>query len=292
MNGFFLSIMEFDSYIGIDWSGDKNKYQKGISVAKCKNGDEVPYIINPPEKFWTRSTLISWLIEEILKENVLVGFDFSFSYPFYDKSSYLPGIKDSPINVFKLWKLVESLNTKYHNFYGGGIWNIDPYNKFFNAPGLKGKLYSSRRRLTEICAKNRIHSPSPTFNCVGPGAVGTGSLAGMRVLDLLKNKACIWPFEKKNHLKKSVIVEIFPTFYFRLAKIKPDKGKGYTLENINSGLNFYKSLPLPNNQIIKGPDQDDADSIISSAALRFLSRNEKSWRVPNNSQKEGWIFGV
>jgi len=47
MNGFFLSIMEFDSYIGIDWSGDKNKYQKGISVAKCKNGDEVPYIINP-----------------------------------------------------------------------------------------------------------------------------------------------------------------------------------------------------------------------------------------------------
>jgi hypothetical protein len=49
---------------------------------------------------------------------------------------------------------------------------------------------------------------------------------------------------------------------------------------------------LPNNQIIKGPDQDDADAIISSAALRFLSRNDKSWRVPNNSQKEGWIFGV
>ena len=24
--------MEFDSYVGIDWSGDKNKYQKGISV--------------------------------------------------------------------------------------------------------------------------------------------------------------------------------------------------------------------------------------------------------------------
>ena len=114
----------------------------------------------------------------------------------------------------------------------------------------------------------------------------------MRVLDLLKNKVSIWPFEKKTHLKKSVVVEIFPTFYYRLAKIKPEKGKGYTLENINSGLNFYKSLPLPNNQIIKGPDQDDADSIISSAALRFLSRNEKSWRVPNNSQKEGWIFGV
>ena len=62
--------------------------------------------------------------------------------------------------------------------------------------------------------------------------------------------------------------------------------------NINSALNFFKSLSLPNNQIIKGPDQDDADSIISSAALRFFSRNKESWRVPNNSQKEGWIFGV
>ena len=60
--------MEFDSYVGIDWSGDKNKYQKGISVAKCLKCNKAPQIINPPEKYWTRSSLISWLIEEISKE--------------------------------------------------------------------------------------------------------------------------------------------------------------------------------------------------------------------------------
>ena len=26
--------MYFDKYIGIDWSGDKNSFQKGISIAK------------------------------------------------------------------------------------------------------------------------------------------------------------------------------------------------------------------------------------------------------------------
>ena len=70
--------MEFDSYVGIDWSGDKNKYQKGISVAKCLKCNKAPQIINPPEKYWTRSSLISWLIEEISKEKILVGFDFLF----------------------------------------------------------------------------------------------------------------------------------------------------------------------------------------------------------------------
>ena len=77
---------------------------------------------------------------------------------------------------------------KLGNFYGGGIWSKEPYSNYYNSPNLKGTLYKSRRRFTEIEAKTKIHSPSPTFNCVGPGAVGTGTLAGMRVLNFLKNK--------------------------------------------------------------------------------------------------------
>ena len=137
-----------------------------------------------------------------------------------------------------------------------------------------------------------MHSPSPTFNCVGPGAVGTGSIAGMRMLNFLKNKVHIWPFEEMVTLKKSVVVEIFPTFYFRLANVKPIKELGYTIKNINNALDFFKSQPLSNDQDIKGPDQDDADSIISSAALRFFSQKDVVWQVPSKSKKEGWIFGV
>ncbi len=285
--------MYFDKFIGIDWSGDKNTFQKGISVAECIKGNKVPQIVKPlRDKYWKRTTLIEWLYKEIKSQRNLIGFDFAFSYPFYDRCSYFPGIKDSPINSEKLWKLIDDSNENAENYYGGNIWENKIYGKFFNSPKNNGSLYSSRRRFTEAVAKKKILSPSPTFNCVGPGAVGTGTLAGMRILNLLKNNTKIWPFDELNFSTKTVIVEIFPSYYFRLSKIKPEKKVGYTIENINKSLEFFNSRPLKKNQIIGGPDQDDADSIISSAALRFLSADKQIWNVPNSSKKEGWIFGV
>ena len=124
------------------------------------------------------------------------------------------------------------------------------------------------------------------------GAVGTGTLAGMRILNKLKYKTKIWPFDDISFSSQSVIVEIFPTYYFRLSKTKPEKKIGYTLEKINKSLKFFNSKPLKKNHKIFGPDQDDADSIISSAALRFFSTQEDIWNIPNSSKKEGWIFGV
>ncbi len=285
--------MDFDKFIGIDWSGDKNNFQKGISVAECTRENKSPNIVKPlGGKYWTRSTLIEWLYTEIKTQRNLIGFDFAFSYPFYDRFCYFPGIKDSPINSEKLWELIENQNKNAKNFYGGEIWENKTYGKFFNSPKIKGSLYSSRRRCTERVAKKNTHSPSPTFNCVGPGAVGTGTLAGMRILNLLKSKTKIWPFDELNFSTKSVLVEIFPTYYFRLSKIKPDKKLGYTIENINKALKFFGSKQLKKNQVISGPDQDDADSIVSSAALRFLSSKKNIWNIPNSSKKEGWIFGV
>ena len=77
----------------------------------------------------------------------------------------------------------------------------------------------------------KICSPSTTFNCVGPGAVGTGSLAGMRVLGTLNKKFNIWPFNNSIE-QKSIIAEIFQ-LYFRKFNCKPDKQLGYTIEIIN-----------------------------------------------------------
>ena len=77
-----------------------------------------------------------------------------------------------------------------------------------------------------------------------------------------------------------------------MAGIQPDKTFGYDLNKINDALKFFESDNLNPNIKINGPDQDDADAIISSAALRHLSKNEKLWDVPIISKKEGWIFGV
>ena len=284
--------MHFENYIGIDWSGDKNNFQKGISVSLCKHGVDAPIIIKPPEKYWSRYNLINWLNKILAKEKSLVGFDFAFSYPFYDYFSYFPGIKDSPTNVKSLWSMIDIINQEKQNLYGGEIWNQKPYCYFYNAPKLKGKFYITRRRITEIDAKNKIHSPSPTFNCVGPGAVGTGSLAGMRTLNLFNKQVNMWPFDNYKISNKSVFVEIFPTYYFRISSIKPEKNVGYTLKNINKSLSYFNSKPLDKKQVIGGPDQDDADAIISCAALRYFSSQTHIWNVPNMSKKEGWIFGV
>jgi len=284
--------MDFDNFIAVDWSGDKSKFQKGISVAQCPMGRYAPKIIKPEDRYWSRFSLIKWLLKEVTEKKTLIGFDFSFAYPFYDCFSYFPGIKDSPISPYKLWKKIDNINNKLANFYGGGIWSEEPYSNYYNSPNIKGTLYKSRRRFTEIEAKNKIHSPSPTFNCVGPGAVGTGSLAGMRVLNFLKNEINIWPFNNNILQKKSVVVEIFPTYYFRYAGIKPEKNIGYTMSKINQALSHYDCNSLPKDIIIGGPDQDDADAIVSAAAMRYFSNNRNCWNVPKVSQKEGWIFGV
>ena len=284
--------MDFNNFIAVDWSGDKSKFQKGISVAQCPMGRYAPKIIKAEDRYWSRSSLIKWLLKEVTEKKTLIGFDFSFAYPFYDCFSYFPGIKDSPISPYKLSKKIDNINNKLANFYGGGIWSEEPYSNYYNSPNLKGTLYKSRRRFTEIEAKNKIHSPSPTFNCVGPGAVGTGSLAGMRVLNFLKNEINIWPFNNNILQKKSVVVEIFPTYYFRYAGIKPEKNIGYTMSKINQALSHYDCNSLPKDIIIGGPDQDDADSIVSAAAMRYFSNNRNCWNVPKVSQKEGWIFGV
>ena len=282
---------KFDTFVGIDWSGDKNKFQRGISVAICSKGTSAPIIIKPKEKFWSRSSLLSW-IEEIIKENnILLGLDFAFSYPFHDKLSYFPGLLETPSNPKNLWKLINNVNKNLDNFYGGGIWNKIPFADYYNSPGFKGNKYQSRRRQTEIDAKNKIYSPSPTFNCIGPGSVGTGSLAGMRFLNYIKDKVSIWPFENVN-FKKKVMVEIFPTYYFRMAGVKPEKIFGYNIKKINKALKFFESDSLNSNTKIGGPDQDDADAIISCAALRHLSKKNDTWNVPIISKNEGWIFGV
>ena len=54
--------------------------------------------------------------------------------------------------------MIDIINQENENLYGGEIWNQKPYCYFYNAPKLKGKLYITRRRVTEIDAKNKLFS--------------------------------------------------------------------------------------------------------------------------------------
>ena len=285
--------MSFDGYFGIDWSGDKNKFQKGIKVAYLDKNNVNPVIIKPPNnnKYWDRFSLTEYLQKLNSNKSYLIGFDFAFAYPFQDFQNYFIDLHNSPKSPKKLWDFIDVNNYKISNYYGGEIWKKKTISEYYNSPIKRGLKFKSRRRITEIYAK-KICPPSPTFNCVGPGAVGTGSLAGMRVLKILKKNYNIWPFDNLKNKKKSVIVEIFPTFYFRKHSIKPKKNTGYTLNQINEALKKYNCLPVSKNFEMFGPDQDEADAIISVAALKYFSKSGKYWKTPKAAKKEGWIYGV
>ena len=100
----------------------------------------------------------------------------------------------------------------------------------------------------------------------------------------------IWPF--KQPTKDSGIVEIFPRLYFKLANTDPSSWQNR--ENINQTLAFYKSEKLSDQMEINR--EDEADALVSAAALRLLSSDEELWSAPQSFEAaikaEGWIFGV
>lgn len=288
--------MGFDYFVGIDWSGAKGKSHKGISLFTATAGQSLPVKQMPPngKKAFSRADVIFYLEALSKKGSVLAGIDFAFAYPVDDKGHYFPDLDDEdlqPHDAPSLWALIDEINQEAEDYYGGLIWDHMPLGAYYNAPaGRKGARFQSRRRKTEEVARS-VKAPSPTFNCVGPAGVGTGSLAGMRLCHYFANSASIWPFINRPEASLC-LVEIFPSYYFKLAGVTPI-GADYTKpQSMNKALAFFDTAPVADDFNAEGPDADDADALISAAALRFLSQNKDYLDVPFIARREGWIFGV
>jgi len=294
--------MNFDYFIGIDWSGNKNHHQKNIAVAICSNDDESPTIqINPyyEKGAWSRTDVARWIESNWLSQCfALIGFDFAFAFPYCDCQSYFPYSDESPRNHYALWKEVDERCVDNTNFYGRSFFLKDsPYAKYFHLQGLlKGEKFdesNNRRRITEDNCHKYRSNPESIFNCAYPKQVGLSSLAGMRFLCHFYKKepdlVAIWPFHF-NHQNISTFVEIYPSLYYKRANYN----RSNRLELVNKVLHFYSSNPL--DEKCKLPTKDEADAIISAAALRYFSKHDKYWNPPEMDDTarryEGWIFGV
>ncbi|MGC6484179.1 MAG: hypothetical protein ACON4P_00770 [Candidatus Puniceispirillales bacterium] len=285
-----------DLCIGIDWSGARGEFHKGIQVAEARPGDQAPVIITPPHpRGWSRQAVLDHLMARAGEGQVLAGIDFAFAHPFGDEG-YYPGVSDAPQSPEALWSMIEAANAEQDHLYGGGIWHDPHLGPFYNAPIKDGRgvKFASRRRLTEIAsAEINGRHPSPTFNCVGPAGVGTGSLAGMRLLHRLAGTAAIWPIIPAPEASLTV-VEIFPSLYFSMAGVTDKAKKAAPLKALNDGLHWWGSAPV--SRIAERlPDNDDLDALISAAALRCVSRQGLPEIAPADrpaASREGWIFGV
>ncbi|MGC6453079.1 MAG: hypothetical protein ACON31_04160 [Candidatus Puniceispirillaceae bacterium] len=160
--------------------------------------------------------------------------------------------------------------------------------------------YRSRRRATELAARASARAPSPTFKAIGADNVATGSMAGMRLIHALKAalgpRLAVWPFDRvgPDDLPRPamVLVEIFPSYYFHLAGMNPAKKAAADPAFMSAALASYGSAGVGPDFAPRGADADEADAIISAAALRWFAGQAGCWDAPEAAALEGWIFGV
>ena len=143
-----------------------------------------------------RNEVVTHLIEDAKQEpDVVIGLDFAFSFPrWFAAERGAESIED-------VWKLVAEQ---------GEQWLRDCQPPFWGRAGSKKQTGLELFRNTEKRASDpkKRASPKSVFQIDGPGAVGKGSIRGMRHLTTLRAAGfSIWPFHE---VKSRLVVEIYP----------------------------------------------------------------------------------
>ena len=293
----------FQKIVAIDWSGAANPFSTpAIQVAEYFPATGILRLVHPQHgNRWSRTDVVNYVQHAVNAYNegpVLIGFDFAFAYPYCDQDApnlraYFPGVNADaqPRNPRALWAEVEQWCQQVDNFYGAAFYaNPDsPYHQFFryqaNRHVYTGARYERRFRITDNAAAGQAgHQPNSVFNCIGPANVGTGSVAGMRVLHELlarvqdgrMESVSIWPFDPNGLPPQSAIVEIYPRLFL----------------NHTMGGNYFGAA-LQN--VPPTPTPHKRDALVSAAGMGwFIQHGMIEWQLPDAeaARLEGWIFGA
>lgn len=282
---------QFDRFLAIDWSGAMGERQRGIQIAYLDiEAGTGPVLMRLPDaKNWGR-VVIKNLIAKLARADrrTLVGLDFCFSVPWPEEGP-LPDENIRLNSVEDLWELVEiTCSGEAHYYAGPAIRNLDSaFSPYILCDRYRGDQFRfDRFRETE---KQLSPKPASIFHCMGAKQVGPGSFAGMRMFNALRDmndsRIAIWPFDPMENANV-VLCEIYPSLYYQMAGLK----RAYDNNTIRSVLDYFFSGSPPEMSI-----QDEADAVISVAALRSLSADPAFFANPRAlvaARKEGWIFGL
>jgi hypothetical protein len=176
--------------MAIDWSGAVSGSEGKIWLAEASDGSLLRL-----ECGRSREQVADTLIEEAQRDpNFVVGIDFAFSLPAW----YL--VELGLTDAHQLWDLAD--REVEH-------WLASCQPPFWGRPGTRkpSSIEHFRRTEREVPSPGGI-SPKSVFQIGGAGAVGTGSLRGMRLLHRLAGERfSIWPFDRPG---SPCVVEIYP----------------------------------------------------------------------------------
>jgi len=213
--------------VGVDWSGDQGPGQRrkiwaavwtsaaGSSASSSNEGKVVL------ESGRSRVELMEWLVE-LARETprMVVGFDFSFSYPAWFLREM--GIGSAP----EFWRVVadgQGERWLHRDCEDVRFWGrVGPQRHGKKPAEFRGEHAHRMLRRAETVLKVRAEivdplaaariagiAPKSVFQIGGAGAVGTASLRGMPgLLQLREAGFKVWPFDAPS-LKEPLVVEIY-----------------------------------------------------------------------------------
>jgi hypothetical protein len=205
--------------VGVDWSGDKGPGQRRKIWAGVWTAATGRVTL---ESGRTREEFMAWLVEMSRETpRMVVGFDFSFSYPAWFLREL--GIGSAP----EFWELVaggrgeEWLHRECADvrFWG----RVGPMRHGKKPAEFCGEHAHRMLRRAETVLKVRAEmtdplrvakiagiAPKSVFQIGGAGAVGTASLRGMPGLLVLRKAGFrIWPYDEPDMKRAPLVVEIY-----------------------------------------------------------------------------------
>ncbi len=243
---------------------------------------------------WSRRAVAEWLEAEAKAgAPLLVGIDGSLALPFADTGAYFPGWDRSPAGAAALWRMVDEMNRDDPTLGGGAVLAEPAIAAHFRQRGAAGFAGLGRLRVTEQSCRSQGLGPAvSTFNLVGPAQVGKSSLAAMRLVERLRGKLAVWPFDPLPD-QGPVLVELYTTIAARAAGIGPARSKmrdGAALDAAMARLGVAPHDPLPRY------DDHSTDALLGAAWLRHAAGDRTLWSPAGLTEalahSEGWTFGV
>jgi hypothetical protein len=282
-------IGRFTRFACVDWSGAKGERHAGIALAICEPGTAAPLLVQPPGRYWSRKGIADWLLAQ--RDDLLIGFDFSFAPPLIARGSYLPG-DDIPTDARTFWAYVDGICDDPD--VGAASFLEQHHRRHFYlgaADGAKAD-YMHFRQCEMLYNASGGGKPSTVYDAIGAAQVAKASFAGMRLLHHVGEQIPIWPFDPISS-NGPQIVEIYTQIAARAAGLRKGFSKIRDAESLDHALAVFNSAP--HTPLTRYSDHA-TDAILTAAWLRHVSQNPDYWTPSNLDSRiattEGWTFGV
>ncbi len=279
----------FTRFAVVDWSGAKGARHPGIALAVCAQGSAAPALISPPGKAWSRQGIADWLQEQ--RDDLLIGFDFSFAPPIIARGSYLPG-DAVPDRAKPFWAYVNEKCTDEDLGAASFLETLHRRHFYFGAADGTKADFMHLRTCEAVYNAQGGGKPSTVYDAIGAAQVAKASFAGMRLLHTVQSRFAIWPFDPLPP-RGPVIAEIYTQIAARAAGLRKGLSKIRDAEGLDKALAATGSsahTPLPRYS------DHATDAILTAAWLRKNAASPGLWHptglTPEIAATEGWTLGV